>query len=250
METVLELKDIQFSYENQTVLEAINLSLKRGEFLGLVGPNGSGKSTLLKIALGSLRPDRGEVCLFGQSLRQFRDWSRLGYVSQKATSFNLGFPATVWEVVASGLYGKLGLFRRLNKKHGRLVDEVIEKVGLTAYARRNIGRLSGGQQQRAFIARALVSEPELLILDEPTVGVDAHSAEQFYQLLSHLNREQGLSLILVTHDVGAVTTYIDRVACLNRCIHFHGDSAAFVAQQQAILSTAYGHEVQVVGHDH
>ncbi|WP_091833481.1 metal ABC transporter ATP-binding protein [Marininema halotolerans] len=250
IENVLELTGIYFSYENQTVLEDVSLSLQRGEFLGLVGPNGSGKSTLLKIALGSYRPDRGEVRLFEQPIRRFRQWSRIGYVSQKANSFNLGFPATVWEVVASGLYGKMGLFRRFNKAHRIKVDEVIEKVGLTPYASRNIGKLSGGQQQRAFIARALVSDPELLILDEPTVGVDAHSAEQFYKLLSHYHREQGLSLILVTHDVGAVTTYIDRVACLNRRIHFHGDSQEFVAQQQKILSDSYGHEVQVVEHDH
>lgn len=249
MDQVLELSGIHFSYESQKVLEEVNLSLERGEFLGLVGPNGSGKSTLIQLTLGGLSPDRGEVYLFGKPLRQFREWSRIGYVSQKANSFNLGFPATVREVVASGLYGKLGLFRRMTRKHWDRVQQAIEQVGLAAYAGRNIGRLSGGQQQRAFIARALVSDPDLLILDEPTVGVDAHSSEQFYDLLMHLHREEGLTLLLVSHDIGAITTYVDRIACLNKQLFFHGDSAEFSLRSQEVLTAAYGHKVKVLEHE-
>ncbi|MFC4077202.1 metal ABC transporter ATP-binding protein [Salinithrix halophila] len=250
MDNMLELKELHFSYENQPVLEGVNLTLKRGEFLGLVGPNGSGKSTLIKLALGSLSPDSGEVRLFGEPLRRFRSWSRIGYVSQKANSFNLGFPATVREVVASGLSGKLGLFRRMKRIHWEAVDRAIEQVDLSGFARRNIGKLSGGQQQRAFIARALVSDPDLLILDEPTVGVDARAAERFYRLLADLHRRQGLSLLLVTHDIGAITTYVDRIACLNRQLHFHGDAEEFSRERERILTAAYGHRVQVMEHDH
>ncbi|OYD06301.1 metal ABC transporter ATP-binding protein [Paludifilum halophilum] len=249
-ESVLTLKDVHFSYGDQTVLQGVNLSLRRGEFLGLVGPNGSGKSTLIQLALGSMVSDAGEITLFDQPLRRFRDWSKIGYVSQKVNSFNRGFPATVSEVVASGLYGKLGLFRRMKKNDWNKVDETLERVGLSDLSRRNIGRLSGGQQQRAFIARALVHDPELLILDEPTVGVDTRSVEEFYTLLTHLHREKGLSLLLVTHDIGAVTTYVDRIACLNKKIHFHGDPDEFTRKRRKILSVAYGHEVQVLKHDH
>jgi zinc transport system ATP-binding protein len=250
MTNVLEMRGIHFSYGHQTVLEEVDLSLKQGQFLGLVGPNGSGKSTLIKIALGSITPDRGEITLFNIPLRRFRDWSRIGYVSQKANSFNLGFPATVREVVASGLYGKIGLFRRMNRKHWDRVDKAIDQVGLIPYRNRNIGRLSGGQQQRAFIARALVSDPDLLILDEPTVGVDSRSTEQFYQLLTHLHREKGIALLLVSHDIGVITTYVDRIACLNKRLFFHGDPDEFSVRSQEVLTAAYGHEVKVLEHGH
>ncbi|GGE06319.1 zinc ABC transporter ATP-binding protein [Marinithermofilum abyssi] len=248
--TVLELQNIYFSYGEQPVLEGVDLSLKQGEFLGLVGPNGSGKSTLIKLALGRLSPDRGSVSLFGRPIRQFKDWPKVGYVSQKASSFNLGFPATVREVVASGLYGKLGLFHRMKDRHWEQVQDAIAQVGLETLARRNIGELSGGQQQRALIARALVSDPQLLVLDEPTVGVDAESVDRFYRLLAHLHRDKGLTLLLVTHDIGAITTYVDRIACLNKRLFFHGDSREFENRRSEILSAAYGHEVQILEHDH
>lgn len=250
MDNVLTMENIHFAYDHQTVLQGVGLTLKQGDFLGLVGPNGSGKSTMIKLALGSLRPDSGGVKLFDQPLNRFRDWWKIGFVSQKANSFNLGFPATVSEVVASGLYGKLGLFRRMKKKHWLQVEETLETVGLTPYAHQNIGRLSGGQQQRAFIARALVSEPEFLILDEPTVGVDAESVERFYHLLKSLHKDRGLTLLLVTHDIGAITAHADRIACLNKTIHFHGNAEEFASNRKEILSFAYGHEVQVMEHDH
>ncbi|PTX53081.1 zinc transport system ATP-binding protein [Melghirimyces profundicolus] len=249
-ETVLKMEGIDFSFDHQTVLEGVDLEIQKGDFLALVGPNGSGKSTLLKLALGALKPDRGKVSLFGVPLRRFRDWSRIGYVSQKANSFNRDFPATVREVVASGLYGKLGLFRRMKKEDWKRVEEAIKQVGLESLSRRNIGKLSGGQQQRAFIARALVSDPEFLILDEPTVGVDTRSVDEFYRLLAHLHRKKGMSLLLVTHDIGVVTTYVNRIACLNRRLFFHGDTDEFVGREKEVFTAAYGHPVQVVEHAH
>ena len=140
-------------------MEGIDLEVAAGEFLGLIGPNGSGKSTLVRLALGRLSPDTGGVYLFGEPVEKFRGWHRIGYVSQKANSFNLGFPATVYEVVASGLTGKLGLFRRIGAKERTLIRDTLERLELSEIAGANIGRLSGGQQQRTFIARALVSRP-------------------------------------------------------------------------------------------
>src|SRR5690625_729170 len=174
-EKVISIENVSFQFDQRVVLEDVSLTVSKGEFLGLIGPNGSGKSTLLKIILGILQPYSGKVSLFGEQVKYFRDWDKIGFVSQKANSFNTGFPATVFEVVSMGLFGKIGLFRFLNRSHKQKVLDIIEQVGMEDYTNCNIGELSGGQQQRVFIARALVSNPKLLILDEPTVGVDAEN---------------------------------------------------------------------------
>lgn len=249
-ENVVEIKNLHYSYEEQAVLDGIDLTVKQGEFLGIVGPNGSGKSTLVKCILGLLKPQAGEVLLFGQPVRTLGERSRIGYVSQNSNSFNSGFPATVREVVASGLYGSLGLFRRMKKQDWEKVEEVIAQVGLSAFRDQNIGKLSGGQQQRAFIARALVSDPRLLVLDEPTVGIDAKSTAQFYDLLAVLHREEGLTLLMVTHDLSVLSSHVDRVACLNKRLTFHGRPDEFERKQTEILSATYGHEIQLVSHGH
>lgn len=238
---MIELRNITFAYERQKVLDGIHLSLMQGEFLGLVGPNGSGKSTLVKCMLGLLQPDEGEVYYLGQPLKKFSGNLEIGYVSQKANHFNHGFPATVAEIVATGLFGKMGLFRRMGKKEWARVNEAIELVGLASYAQRSMGQLSGGQQQRALIARALVAEPKLLILDEPTVGIDAEGAARFYRLMDQLHREKGLTMLLVTHEIEHVISFLDRVACLNRQLHFLGESRLFLENRQEILSRVHGY---------
>lgn len=248
--TIVEVEHVSFSYGQRDVLEDINLKIDEGAFLALVGPNGSGKSTLIKSILGLLKPQSGTIRLFGQPLQRFNNWNAIGFVSQKANSFNTGFPATVFEVVSMGLYGKLGLFRFMGKKHKLKVKEAIRQVGMEEYMHQNIGELSGGQQQRVFIARALVSEPRLLILDEPTVGVDAKSVKNFYTMLKDLNIEKKITLILVTHDIGAITEYVTEVACLNKCLHFHGGTKEFEEKQDDMMSTMYGHDVKVITHNH
>ena len=249
-EVVLAVKDVSFRYGSQVVLDKVSFQLRKGEMLGLVGPNGSGKSTLLKVILGLLPGQQGTVSWFGEPLHKMRDRWKIGYVSQKANSFNSGFPATVQEVILMGLTGKLGLFRRPGKAEKEKVKEAITRVGLAGLENRNIGRLSGGQQQRVFIARALVSEPEVLILDEPTVGVDARSEEEFYQLLQSLNKEKNISLILVTHDMGVVSKKMQSIACLNHQLHFHGNAEEFERLRPEILLRSYGHDVHVLQHGH
>ncbi|MCQ6266244.1 metal ABC transporter ATP-binding protein [Fictibacillus sp. WQ 8-8] len=246
----VKIEDLSFHYGDRNVLEHITFEIPEGSFMGLVGPNGSGKSTLIKCILGLLKPQSGKVFLFGEHLSQFRNWDEIGYVSQKANSFNTAFPATVYEVVSMGLFGKVGLFRFLTKKHKQKIIEAIETVGMTPYMNRNIGELSGGQQQRVFIARALVSDPNLLILDEPTVGVDSASVSSFYQMLKNLNREKGLTLLLVTHDVGVMSDYVTHVACLNKQLHFHGNTAEFEKTSKEGFSQMYGHHVHVIEHQH
>ncbi|WP_347549570.1 metal ABC transporter ATP-binding protein [Pseudalkalibacillus hwajinpoensis] len=247
---IIDLQTISFHYGDSYVLEDITFSIPKGAFVGLVGPNGSGKSTLIKIIFGLLKPQKGHVHIFGKKINKFHDWSKIGYVSQKANSFNSGFPASVFEVVSMGLTSKLGLFRFMKASDRKAVMDALKLVGMTDFASSNIGELSGGQQQRVFIARALVSNPEILILDEPTVGVDANSTSDFYQLLGKLNRENGITLLLVTHDIGTITDKVSHVACLNRTLHFHGETKEFEQFNDHELSGFYGHHVHVLNHDH
>ncbi|MCT8139708.1 metal ABC transporter ATP-binding protein [Anaerobacillus sp. CMMVII] len=247
MENIIDIRSLSFQYGSKLVLDNINLQVKKGTFLGVVGPNGSGKSTLIKCILGLLQPTKGQINLFEHPINKFHHWEKIGFVSQKANSFNTGFPATVFEVVSMGLFAKVGLFRFLTKKHKEKVREAIDLVGMTEYSKQNIGELSGGQQQRVFIARALVSDPELLILDEPTVGVDIQSATNFYSMLSELNKT-GITLLLVTHDVAAMTEYVNAVACLNKQLHFHGNTREF--QENHGLSAFHGQDVHLLVHNH
>ena len=249
-EEIIKLDHITYKYEQENVLEDINLMVREGDFLAIVGPNGSGKSTLLKLILGINKVQKGEIYLFGERINRFKSWERIGYVSQKANSFNSGFPATVEEVVASGLTKKIGLFRFYTKKHREKVIQALKEVGMQDFLHRTVGDLSGGQQQRVFIARALVSDPELLILDEPTVGVDVQNVSNFYDLLYELNRNLGLTLILVTHATGTITEKATHIACLNKRLHFHGHSHEYEELNNQDMSAFYGHDVYTLKHDH
>lgn len=212
---VVELRDMYFAYNDKVILENINLSVERGEFMALIGPNGSGKSTLVKLVLGLLQPTQGQVLLYGASVNKFKEWYRVGYVPQKA-ALTSKFPATVKEVVATGRFGRVGLGHRLRQDDWKSIEEALEMVGLISLQHCPLVELSGGQQQRAFIARALASSPDILILDEPQVGLDDRYVYDFYRLLQQLNKEQNITIIMVSHDVGAIGSWVDRIACLNR----------------------------------
>lgn len=244
--TLVQFENVSFQYENTHVLQNISFRINEGEFLALLGPNGSGKSTLLKLLLGLLKPISGEIELFGQSSKSFKQRELIGYVSQKSNAFNSGFPATVFEVVRSGLAKKTGLFKLYPKDSKAKVMRALEAVGMEAFAHRNIGQLSGGQQQRVFIARALIGEPKLLILDEPTVGIDHENVQAFYDMLAKLNNDLGITMILVTHDVDTVSNRITHVACLNQTIHFHGYKNEFDNISQETLNAWYGHAVRKI----
>lgn len=244
--TLIELKNVSFHYDYTQVLKNISFKVEEGDFLALLGPNGSGKSTLLKIILGLLKPMAGEIHLFEENANTFKNRERIGYVSQKSNAFNSGFPATVQEVVKSGLAKKTGLFKRMPKDTNECVLKALKSVGMEKFAKRNIGQLSGGQQQRVFIARALVAEPKLLILDEPTVGIDHENVQAFYDMLAQLNAQQNMTLILVTHDVDTVSNRITHVACLNQTIHFHGYKNDFDSISQDELDNWYGHAVRKI----
>ena len=243
---LISVDDVTFGYGEVPVLESVSIDVKPGSFLGLVGPNGSGKSTLLDLMLGLRRPDEGTVSLFGEPAHKFDAGERIGYVAQDATKAARDMPITVREVVEMGRYPRR-LFGRFSAADRQAIEDALEQVGITDLASRRVGRLSGGQRQRVFIARALASEADLLALDEPTVGVDAESREEFYGLIHDLNAT-GLTVILIEHDIGVVTTHATDVACLNRQLFFDGDPEEFV--ETDALSQAYGRDHHILQHDH
>lgn len=250
---IFELNNISYIYrdkmETTPALKDINLSIHKGDFVALVRPNGSGKTTLIKLILGVLKLQSGEIYINGKSLRNFHAWQEVGYVSQKSNSFSKGFPATVSEVVLSGLTKAKGLFRRFGKEDYRKLDEVLELLNISHLKNKNISLLSGGQTQRVFIARALINNPSILVLDEPTVGIDAKHVKEFYDVLFRL-KEQSVTILLVTHDIGVVVDHADEVACLNEHLHFHGTNHEFKNLGEAELSKIYGFPLQLVSHDH
>jgi len=227
-ENIVEIKNIAFSYEKHEIFKDVNFVIHRGDYLGLVGGNGSGKTTLLKIILGLLLPTTGNIKFFGEDIKTFRDWSKVGYVPQKVTSFDVNFPATVKEIVLMGRYGKRGLFRRVTADDKEKALEALTQVGMLRFQNSLIGDLSGGQQQRVFIARALAGEPEVLFLDEPTAGIEKGVKQDFYELLQKLNKEMGLTVVLVTHDLESVAHEAMHVACLDDTLFFHNSVDEFL----------------------
>lgn len=199
MSSLLEIRDLSFAYGKQVVLEEVNFSIEQGDFVGITGANGTGKSTLMKLILGQLTPTGGSIHLFDRELPAFKDWNLIGYVPQISLGSASGFPATTMEVVLMGLYSQIGFLHTPKKKHRQQALAALHTVGMEAYAKKQIGALSGGQQQRVMIAKALVSGPALLLLDEPTTGIDRESTQGLLELLAKLNRE-GMTILLITHD--------------------------------------------------
>lgn len=215
---VLEVKDLSFSYPDKSILHRVSFSLEKGDFLCIVGTNGTGKSTLLKLILNRLTPTEGSIKILGETNTKFHKYGSIAYVSQKATSFNRSFPATVEEIVRLGLYPQKRLFTRFNKQDKARVNEVLERVGMIDYKKKKIGLLSGGQQQRVFIAKALVSNPKIIFLDEPTVGIDVKAVDSICCLLGDLNKS-GITIVMVTHDISSILYHSNKVLVLNEDGH-------------------------------
>lgn len=197
MEEMIILDDVCFKYQSTHVLEEVFLQVHRGEFVGIVGRNGSGKSTLMKLLMKILKPDHGKIV--------FQNNLKTSYVEQLTLHSDISFPTNVFETVMLGLYQNIGAFKFPNKQHKEAVMQALDMVGLSGYERKQISNLSGGEQQRVMIAKALVSSPDLLILDEPTAGIDADAEQNFLRLLVKLNQEMGKTIIMVTHDKMALS---------------------------------------------
>ena len=206
---VLELDAVTFAYGAVAVVRDVSLCVHEGECVAVVGPNGAGKTTILRLSLGLLRPDGGSVRLLGVPTESFRQWWQLGYVPQRAVASS-ALPLSVEEVVRSGLAGTKRSLRRATATRERL-EHVLELMGLVAVRRRRVSEVSGGQQQRALIARALVTAPQLLVLDEPTTGVDAAARAVLRESLEHLVRVEGIAVVYVSHDPAAFAGLADRV---------------------------------------
>jgi zinc transport system ATP-binding protein len=236
---VINIDHVSVFYGDNVVLDNVTLPVEQHDFLGIIGPNGAGKTTLLKVILGIIKPDTGKISILGHSPVDSRKY--IGYVPQHS-QFDINFPINVRDVVLMGRYSKRGLARKYDKTDLQLAEEALKKVGMLSFSDKQIGRLSGGEQQRVFIARALVSDPRILLLDEPTASVDAASQTDFYDLLEEL--KQRITIILVSHDIGVMSVYVDKIACLNVQLYYHGSKEI----GPDILEATYKCPVQMIAH--
>ena len=213
MMDAIVVKELDFSYGSTQVLNHISFTVAAGKFAVLLGQNGAGKSTLLKLMLGELTLNGadGSIQLLGRDIRQFKNWQEISYVPQSGMASFQNFPASVEEIVQANLYARIGRFRFAGKKEKELVRQALIQVGMENFSKRLISRLSGGQQQRILLARALVNGPQLLLMDEPTSGMDEKSTEDFYRLLKDINREQGVTVLMVTHDRKRLEPFADDI---------------------------------------
>jgi zinc transport system ATP-binding protein len=239
--SALAFRDVWVKRGGKYVLREINLTVPLGSVFGLIGPNGGGKTTLLKVALNLLEPAQGEVLVFGKSRHDHSaPGPSIGYTPQHHLHLPQ-FPVSVRQVVQMGRYGKIGLCRSLSYDDKKIIEHCLELVSMRPFARRPLDELSGGQKQRVFIARALAADPQLLILDEPTAGVDSAARDQFYELIRDLQQRLALTVILATHDIGMVLKYCDLVACLNETLTVHetGNRAALLKHLQTIYDNSH-----------
>lgn len=244
---IIEIKNVSFCYDNgKDVLRDINLDIHKGDYIGFVGPNGSGKTTLIKVVVGLLEFDKGSIKIFGEEIGKFKDWHKIGYVPQRLSNFDKNFPVTVMEVVLMGRYSGRKWGRRITAEDRVLTQKALEEVGMWEYRERLIGNLSGGQMQRVFIARALVNKPEIIFLDEPTTGIDERSEKEFYQLLQKLNKELGITLIVVSHDIERLTKEVMHMVCINRTLTCHITPEEFIKESQS--SNMFGQDVKIIAH--
>jgi len=211
----IEVKNLSFGYADVLLMDSVSFCVNKGDFAAVIGSNGTGKSTMIKLLLGLLTPLGGEIHLMGEELSSFHRFSKIGYVPQNSGSSAGSFPATAEEIVLSSLYSQIGFLKIPNRRHKKMVMEALESVGMRQHARSLISELSGGQQQRVMLARVLVNDPEILLLDEPTVGIDAGAVASLMEILHKLNIGKKVTILMVTHDLSHVSPYLNRVLCLS-----------------------------------
>lgn len=219
----LTITNLSAGYHGSEALRDVSFSINRGDYLGICGPNGSGKSTLVKVILGLLAPTSGEITLLGTPQESFTSWQRIGYLPQGLQFFNPNFPATVNEVVRLGRLAGKRFPKRFNREDAAAVERTMEWMGISHIRACMIGELSGGLRQRVLLARALVNDPELLVLDEPTTALDPETRESFYKLIFEMNREKKATVLLVTHDTATIGRYASHLLYLDKKVVFCGD---------------------------
>ncbi len=217
MENIISIKNVNFSYKdrNQVILKNVNFDINEGDFVGLIGNNGVGKSTLVKVILGLIKPDSGKVKIFSKDISELKHKKVLGYMPQNVTALLSGFPATVKEIIKSSFFAGNKLLRLKKTDCEEKIYQALKLTQMQDYAECMVGELSGGQQQRVMISKVLVNEPRLLILDEPTVGLDSESVKSLYELLKRLNIDKNLTILMVTHDINGIKKYANRILNLS-----------------------------------
>lgn len=239
MESLVSLKNVSVQYDETTALEGVSLNIYPDDFLGIIGPNGGGKTTLVKAILGTI-PHSGEIS-YSPTLSE-RGHRLIGYLPQQA-EFDRSFPISVIEVVMSGLQAEKGLIKRYSTTDRKRAMELLEIAGIESIAERQISEISGGQMQRALLCRAVILEPNLLILDEPTNFVDNQFENELYTLLHRLNER--MAIVMVSHDIGTITSVVKSIVCVNRTVHRH-DSNIITAEQLE----NYHCPIQIISHGH
>ena len=210
----IEIKNLKFGYNENLILKGVNLDLDQGDFAVISGENGSGKSTLIKLILGELKKDHGSIKLFGIDMEDFKNFDKIGYVPQVNEAIKVAFPVSAKEYVGLNLYKEFSVFNTITKKSKSKIENTFSTLKIKDLIDRPVNTLSGGQAQRVMIARAMVNNPDILILDEPTVGIDQKSKEDFLDLLVHLNTHHGISILMITHEMEILGDYVDKVFTL------------------------------------
>lgn len=243
--SLIHFKNASFGYHKEPALNNISLEIKQGEFIGIIGPNGSGKTTFLRAILGLITPQNGTLQIFDCDCQklQCHHRARIGYVPQK-DSVDPHFPITVFETVLMGRYSSIGLWKRPGAKDREIVLAALENVAMGNFKDTPLGNLSGGQQRRVFIARALAQNPEILLLDEPTTGIDSPTSHSIIELIRKLHKELRLTIIFVTHEINMISPFIDRLVLLNKNVIACGKPREILVKD--ILSKVYGKEVMIL----
>lgn len=244
----IEAEGLTVTRQGATVISDATFTIDRGDYVGMVGPNGGGKTTLLQALLGVLPAADGDIRLFGRDIAAFSAWERIAYVAQDAINFDASFPLTVRELTGLGRITRGRLGRPLSQEDWAAVDETLSLMDMDDLADRRIGRLSGGQKQRVFVAKALVRDPEVLLLDEPVTGVDAETQKRFYKKLSDLNEARDLTIVIVSHDLAAVFCRMSKVMCVNRDVYVADITEDL--EPNEILREVYSDHFHFVFHRH
>ncbi|HPB83050.1 MAG TPA: metal ABC transporter ATP-binding protein [Spirochaetota bacterium] len=242
----IELSGVWIKYGQNVILEDINLRVEEKEIISIVGPNGSGKSTILKCIMGFKDPFRGSIQVFGSEPKHVQQSGIFGYLPQ-GNHHDVNFPVDVFSVVAMARYSKRGLFEKLKPPDNDIINGALEKVEMTGFKKHHFGSLSGGQKQRVLIARALATGPKILILDEPSTGLDAVAQDRFYDLLKTIRDKEGLTIVMVSHDIGTVSRIVDRLACVKQRLHFHGRPEDCASNEA--LAKVFGKNTYFISHD-
>ncbi len=246
--SIIRVRDLEYRTKEQLILGGIGFDIQKGDYVALIGPNGGGKTTLVKVLLGLIEPTGGSVELFGDPYRSTRHYKKIGYVPQNVTLLDQNFPLSVYETVSLGLAAQKPWFSFLGKNDQDKIERALESASIAHLREKNLSELSGGQRQRVMIARALVSDPEILILDEPSTGVDIISQHKFYQFLKSLNTNKNITIIFITHDMGVIADDVNRVLAVNQELLYSGSARDMLCCEA--VSQLYGTKSHIVSHHH